>query len=99
MAAHSQRQARDASARGRASKPHPLSRADEGGACMSTLESRVADALLDPNPRESESRVKATVADALGDFDPSAKLTVTTYFNHTYAPDMVMSWGSVERPV
>ncbi len=26
-------------------------------------------------------------------------LTVTSYFNHTFAPDMVMSWGKVERPV
>lgn len=66
---------------------------------MTTLQSRVADALFDPNPRHSEHLVKATVADALALFDPSATLTVTTYFNHTYAPDMVMSWGKVERPV
>lgn len=66
---------------------------------MTTLQSRVADALFDPNPRQSEHLVKATIADALASFDPSATLTVTTYFNHTYAPDMVMSWGKIERPV
>lgn len=66
---------------------------------MSLLERRVEDALLDLDPRQSEHRVKETVADALAAFDPSMKLTVTSYFNHTFAPDMVMSWGKVERPV
>lgn len=64
---------------------------------MTTLEQHVLDALLDRDPRQSEHRVKATVADALSTFDPSATLKVTSYFNHSYAPDMVLSWGKVER--
>ncbi|MFT3832538.1 MAG: hypothetical protein QM711_04350 [Micropruina sp.] len=66
---------------------------------MNGLEQLVEDALLDRDPRQSEHRVKETVASALAAFDPSAKLTLTSYFNHTYAPDMVMSWGRAERPV
>lgn len=66
---------------------------------MNTLEDRVEEALYDPNPRESEHRVKAAVANALEAFDPSATLKITNYFNHTFAPDMVLSWGKVERPV
>lgn len=66
---------------------------------MNALEQRVEDALLDRNPRESEHRVKEAVADALHVFDPSATVKVTSYFNHTWAPDMVLTWGRVERPV
>ncbi|WOQ17585.1 hypothetical protein [Raineyella sp. W15-4] len=66
---------------------------------MKTLEQRVEDALLDRDPRESEFRVKETVADALSTFDPSATVKVTSYFNHTFAPDIVLSWGKAERPV
>lgn len=66
---------------------------------MNTLESRVSDALSGRDPRQSEHRVKETVAAALQGFDPSAKLVLTSYFNHTYAPDMVLSWGKAERPV
>lgn len=66
---------------------------------MNTLEQHVLDALLDRDPRQSEHRVKETIAHALSTFDLSATLKITTYFNHTYAPDMVLSWGTVERPV
>lgn len=66
---------------------------------MNGLEQRVEAALLDRNPRESEHRVKETVAAALSTFDPSATLKVTSYFNHTWAPDMLLTWGRVERPV
>jgi len=66
---------------------------------VTTLEHRVEDALLDRDMRESEHRVKETVADALSTFDPSASVRVTSYFNHTFAPDMVLSWGKAERSV
>jgi hypothetical protein len=66
---------------------------------VTTLEQRVEDALNDPDMRESEHRVKETVADALSKFDPSATVKVTSYFNHTFAPDMVLSWGRAERSV
>lgn len=66
---------------------------------MTTLQQHVLDALLDRDPRQSEHRVKEAIAGALSTFDPSATLKITTYFNHTYAPDMMLSWGKVERPV
>lgn len=66
---------------------------------MTRLEQHVLDALLDRDPRQSEHRVKEAIAGALSTFDPSATLRITTYFNHTYAPDMMLSWGKVERPV
>lgn len=66
---------------------------------MSTLEQHVLDALLDRDPRESEHRVKSAIADALSAFDPTATVKVTSYFNHTFAPDMLLSWGQAQRPV
>jgi len=54
--------------------------------------SRIRDALYDPAPRESVSRVKHAVADELGALDPTAKIVSTEYFNHTYVPDFVVSW-------
>lgn len=66
---------------------------------MTSLDDRLHDALIDPNPRESEKRVKETVAGALERFDPSATVVTTSYFNHTFAPDMVLRWGKAERPV
>lgn len=67
---------------------------------MTTLEQHVLDALHERDPRQSEHRVKKSIADALAAFDPSATLRVTTYFNHTFAPDMVLTWTKgVERPV
>lgn len=63
------------------------------------LEARLYAALDDPNPFESEKRIKETVADALLGLDPSATLDVTRYFNHSYAPDMVLSWGKEVRQV
>lgn len=66
---------------------------------MTSLQQQVNSDLAVPDPRESQRRVKKTVANALEQFDPSATLTVTDYFNHTYAPDMVLRWGRVERPV
>jgi len=63
------------------------------------LESRLNLALDHPDPFESEKRIKETVADALHALDSSAALNVTRHFNHSYAPDMVLSWGTVHRPV
>lgn len=67
---------------------------------MTTLEQHVRDALHERDPRQSEKRVKESIARALAAFDPSAEVKVTSYFNHTFAPDMVLSWAkAVERPV
>ena len=37
-------------------------------------------------------RVKTVVADELETLDSSASVRTTDYFNHTFAPDMVISW-------
>lgn len=66
---------------------------------VTDLSKRLHEALMDPDPRESETRIKASVADAMAAFDPSAKVSLTSYFNHSLAPDMVLSWGKVERQV
>lgn len=67
---------------------------------MTTLEQHVIDALHERDPHQSEKRVKEAIAGALAAFDPSATVKITTYFNHTYAPDMVLRWAKdVERPV
>jgi len=52
----------------------------------------IHDALWDPSPRESVSRVKAAVATELEALDRTAVVHTTDYFNHSYAPDIVMSW-------
>ncbi|MFT4109496.1 hypothetical protein [Propionicimonas sp.] len=63
------------------------------------LDAVLREALVEPNPRESEKRTKETVAEALERFDPTASVQVTTYFNHTFAPDIILRWGKAERPV
>lgn len=64
-----------------------------------SLEQHVRDALDEVDPRVSEQRVKSAIAGALGEFDPTASLELTSHFNHTFAPDMMMRWGRIERPV
>jgi hypothetical protein len=60
----------------------------------------IIDALDDPSPVESVFRVKTAVANELSSLDPTATVKATGHFNHTFAPDFVMSWRDrVERNV
>jgi hypothetical protein len=52
----------------------------------------IHDGLFDPSPSESILRVKDTVARELTALDSTARINRTDYFNHTYAPDFVMTW-------
>lgn len=52
----------------------------------------IEDALDDPSPQESVFRVKTAVANELAALDPTAKIKATNHFNHTFAPDLVLSW-------
>lgn len=56
--------------------------------------SAVAVALSHSNPRDVIEGVKSVVRDELNELDPAAKIEDTEYFNHTYVPDFVVSWGS-----
>lgn len=61
---------------------------------------QIRDGLFDPSPRESIFRVKAAVANELAALDDTAQIRSTDFFNHTFAPDFVMTWpDKVERPV
>lgn len=59
---------------------------------VSSFAARILDGLFDPSPSESIFRVKDAVAKELSTFDTTAKIRSTDYFNHTFAPDFVMSW-------
>jgi hypothetical protein len=53
---------------------------------------QILDGLFDPSPRESIFRVKDAVAKELSALDATARVRSTDYFNHTFAPDFVMTW-------
>ncbi|MFD3848726.1 hypothetical protein ACFWVB_22875 [Streptomyces microflavus] len=50
------------------------------------------DALYDPNPNSSARRVKDLVIRELLEVDPRVEIKNTEYFNHTFSPDLVLSW-------
>jgi hypothetical protein len=60
----------------------------------------IVDALDDPSPQESVFRVKTAVANELAALDPTAIIKATNHFNHTFAPDFVLTWRDrLERNV
>ncbi|MGR6743175.1 hypothetical protein ACU6RU_14180 [Microbacterium sp. F1-18] len=59
---------------------------------VSGFAAQILDGLFDPSPRESIFRVKDAVAKELLALDATAKVRSTNYFNHTFAPDFVMTW-------
>lgn len=59
---------------------------------VSGFAAQILDGLFDPSPRESIFRVKDAVAKELSALDTTAKIRSTNYFNHTFAPDFVMTW-------
>ncbi|MEU1290247.1 hypothetical protein [Kitasatospora sp. NPDC005856] len=51
-----------------------------------------------PDPREAVSRIKNVVAEELSQTDSRATVKKTDFFNHSFAPDLVISWpGESER--
>ena len=59
---------------------------------VSGFAAQILDGLFDPSPRESIFRVKDAVARELSALDATARIRSTNYFNHTFAPDFVMTW-------
>lgn len=61
---------------------------------------QIQEGLFDPSPRESVFRVKNAVSKELFELDPTACIHQTDYFNHTFAPDFVLTWpDQAERHV
>lgn len=63
-----------------------------------TVAATVRDALAERDPRRSIERVHTAIAKGLEELDPSIELNRTGYFNHSWAPDFVMSWPGGEAP-
>lgn len=59
---------------------------------VSAFAALIHDGLFDPSPSESILRVKDAVAKELTALDSTARVKRTDYFNHTFAPDFVMTW-------
>ncbi|MFI2509975.1 hypothetical protein [Streptomyces sp. NPDC018972] len=66
---------------------------------MSTIDYAAAlrDALYDPNPGSSVRRTKELVIRELQDVDPRVEIKNTEYFNHTFSPDLVLSWPDASK--
>ncbi|WP_333752761.1 hypothetical protein [Streptomyces sp. IBSBF 2394] len=54
----------------------------------------INSALDHPDPRQAVERVKDVVQRRLLDVYPTARIVRTDFFNHTYVPDLLMTWSS-----
>lgn len=52
----------------------------------------IGEALDEIDPQRSFVRIKGILARLLKEVNPEIRVKVTTYFNHTHVPDMVVSW-------
>ncbi len=57
-----------------------------------TLQSEILDGLDVPGWDESIAAVKRVVANALGHMDRGAEIKDTSYFNHSFVPDFILTW-------
>lgn len=62
-----------------------------------TFTEKISAALDAPDARAAGERVHKVVAAELRSLDRTAKTEVTGYFNHSYVPDFVMTWGTGRR--
>lgn len=56
------------------------------------LMASVNTALDDPSWDSSVRSVKSVLRQAIQDMDSRVKIEDTTYFNHTFVPDFVLTW-------
>jgi hypothetical protein len=63
---------------------------------MSYLE-RLAQAQAGDDPRSNITQIKQVVIDQVKEADPRVEVSATEYFNHTFAPDLVLSWPADNR--
>ncbi|HEY0260902.1 MAG TPA: hypothetical protein VGC18_13745 [Lacisediminihabitans sp.] len=61
----------------------------------------ITTAMLSGDARQNVESIKAEVISTLTDADPDVRIRKTDYFNHTFAPDLLLSWPKerVERQV
>lgn len=59
----------------------------------------VYDAVRIRNPQDARSAVHTVVGQQLRRLDPGAEISPTSYFNHTFVPDFVLSWSAGEEVV
>lgn len=65
-----------------------------------SFSSHILSALEISSPQDSINAVKVAVIKEIESLDSSVSIHDTSYFNHTFAPDLLLSWPEkVERPV
>jgi hypothetical protein len=57
------------------------------------------DALQEPNPQRSEQRVHEIVAREIDTLAPRTRVRSTGYFNHSWAPDLIVERDDAERGI
>ncbi|MFJ3495984.1 hypothetical protein ACIPPJ_20635 [Streptomyces sp. NPDC086091] len=66
---------------------------------MQNVNSQIQNALHQSSPEAAIRDVKHVMARELQALDPKTEIKSTDYFNHTFVPDFVLTWGSGgERP-
>jgi len=65
------------------------------------LAERIRNSFVNQQPADAVSDVKMAVADYLQMTDPAVTVKFTDYFNHSFAPDLVLTWSrdNVDRYV
>ncbi|MFE0001901.1 hypothetical protein [[Kitasatospora] papulosa] len=61
---------------------------------MQTIDAQIQNALHQASPEAAMRDVKHVVARELQALDPKTEIKTTDYFNHTFIPDFVLTWGS-----
>ncbi|MFF7752275.1 hypothetical protein ACFZCP_24155 [Streptomyces sp. NPDC007971] len=61
---------------------------------MQTIDAQIQNALHQASPEAAMRDVKHAVARELQSLDPKTEIKSTDYFNHTFIPDFVLTWGS-----
>ncbi|MFJ2937450.1 hypothetical protein ACIO8G_32365 [Streptomyces sp. NPDC087219] len=61
---------------------------------MQTIDAQIQNALHQTSPEAAIRDVKHAVARELQSLDPKTEIKATDYFNHTFIPDFVLTWGS-----
>ncbi|MEU4801196.1 hypothetical protein [Actinosynnema sp. NPDC023587] len=63
----------------------------------SPLRDAIADALNQDSPQDVIDDVKSAVIAEIENLDPAVQIKKTDYFNHSFAPDLVLTWKTAAR--
>jgi hypothetical protein len=64
---------------------------------MQTIDAQIQNALHQSSPEAAMRDVKHVVARELQSLDPKTEIKATDYFNHTFIPDFVLTWGTGDQ--